>query len=84
MKLASSDARNRAGPATSSGVPSRPSGISPRAGSYFCTNSGSFRTGWVKRVLMKPGPRALDRMPCLPNSRARVLAKRYSPAFEAL
>ena len=59
-KRAASLARNRTGPATSSGVPQRFSGVRVRIGSL---RAGSFCSASVSGVAIQPGAIALTRMP---------------------
>ena len=69
----------------SSGVPTRPTGISRLAAAFQSSKSTPRRSAvaWVISVSMKPGAMALAVTPNLPSSRARVLVKPCSPALAA-
>ena len=75
---ASSEQRKRTAPATSSGVPSRASGVFARIA--CCTSSG--RTS-VSAVWMYPGATAFTRTPRGASSRASDFVKPMIPAFDA-
>src|SRR4029079_13925816 len=65
---AASDTRKRTARATSSGSPSRPSGVAPRIASRAASGRAS-----VSSVAMYPGAMALTRMPREPSSLASDL-----------
>ena len=67
MKEASSDNKNNAAAATSSGVPQRPSGV--RA-SIASLRSGFCRGDSVNGVSIQPGARALTRIPSIAHAAA--------------
>ena len=72
------DARKATAAATSSGVPSRPSGMRVKSFS-FC--SGVITS--VMAVSMKPGATAFTRTPRGASSLADVFVSPITPAFEA-
>src|ERR1700738_920581 len=72
------EARNATACATSSGLPSRPSGIC--AFSAVCCSSGRL---FVMSVSMKPGATQFTVMPRLPISRASARVIPATPAFAA-
>jgi hypothetical protein len=78
MNAASSEQRKRTAPATSSGSPSRPSGVFESIA--CCASSGSTS---VNRVFTYPGATTFERTPRLPSSRASDFVKPMMPAFEA-
>ena len=78
MKEASSEQRKRTAPATSSGLPSRPSGVFAR----IACRAASGRTS-VSAVPIYPGATALARTPREPSSRASDFVNPMIPAFEA-
>ena len=75
---ASSEARKSAAPATSRGVPTRPSGTPSR---MRATRASSVR-GFMP-VRIQPGPMQLTRMPCAPNSTAMPLVSMRTPPLLA-
>src|SRR5690242_6256483 len=75
---ASSEARNATAAATSSGVPSRRSGVLPATAAR---PSGLEKISW-KLVPISPGHKALTRMPCGPSSLARPRVKVITAPFE--
>src|SRR5262249_35358119 len=78
MNPAAGEARKVTTPATSSGVPSRPSGVSARSRSR-CSSASSA----VMSVLMYPGATAFTRTPRGPHSRARARTMPMRPALAA-
>ena len=78
---ASSEARNRAVLATSSGVPNRPIGVMAIAQRERLSSA---RSGAVMGVSMNPGPMAFTRIPCGASSWARALVSIHTPALLTL
>src|SRR5512143_427930 len=79
MRRASSEARKRTAPATSSGRPFRRSGvISAEASFSFCERND------VASVRVSPGATTFTRIPFGPSSSARDFAKASSPDFAVL
>src|SRR4051812_49640872 len=76
---AAGDARNTTAAATSSGVATRPSGLSARRASPRAPVSSSA----AMSVSVKPGATAVTVIPCGPRSRASDWPNAMRPAFDA-
>src|SRR5262249_24096633 len=77
-----SDARKTAGPAMSSGLPGRPSGVWRMT---MATKSGFLaRASALILVSISPGPMALTRTPSLPSSAASARVKPSTPCLEVV
>src|SRR5262249_1469776 len=76
--LAASEHRNRTAPATSSGSPSRPSGVFWSISARISSEISS-----VNLLVMYPGAMTFARTPRLPSSRASAFVRPMIPAFDA-
>src|SRR5688572_2684370 len=81
MKLAASEARKTAAPATSSGVPKRRIGVRVR---ISCPRSVPVSTELLICVGITPGAMALTLMPSRAHSMASVCVRDSTPIFETL
>ncbi len=80
MKLARSEARNKIGPAISSGVPGRPSAI---AAAIAFPPAFEWITGFDMSVATQPGATQFTKMLCRANSVDNPFTKLMMPPFDA-